>query len=39
MLHKEEERPLFLEGCKRWETLIMVVFAKFSWSFTNHIET
>jgi hypothetical protein len=29
MLHKEEEGPLFSEGCRRWETLIMAVFAKF----------
>jgi hypothetical protein len=29
MMHKEEERPLFLEGCRRWETLIMAVFTKF----------
>jgi hypothetical protein len=38
MLHKEEERPMFLEGCRRWETLIMAVFTKFDWSFMNCIE-
>ena len=39
MLHKEEERHLFFEGCRRWETLIMAVFVKFSWNFMNRIET
>jgi hypothetical protein len=38
MLHKEEERLLFFEGCGRWETLIMAVFAKFGWNFMNRIE-
>jgi hypothetical protein len=37
MLHKEEEHHLFKEGCRRWETLIMSIFAKFGWNFTNHI--
>ena len=36
MLHKEEERPLFFEGCR--ETLITAVFTKFGWNFMNHIQ-
>jgi hypothetical protein len=39
MPHKEEEEiPLFSEGCRRWETLIMAVFAKFGWNFMNRIQ-
>jgi hypothetical protein len=38
MLHKEEDRPMSFEGCRRWQTLIMAVFAKFSWNFMNSIE-
>jgi hypothetical protein len=37
MLHKEE-RPLFYEGCRRWETLIMAVFTKFGGNFMNRIQ-
>ena len=36
MLHKAEERPMFFEGCRRWETL--TVFVKFGRNFMNHIE-
>ena len=37
MLYKEEECLLFKKGCRRWEILIMSVFAKFGWNFTNRI--
>jgi len=26
MMNKEEERPLFKEGCRRWETFIMAIY-------------
>jgi hypothetical protein len=38
MLHREEERPLFMEGCKRWETLLLAIFMKLGWKFRNCIE-
>jgi hypothetical protein len=37
MLHREEDQPLFKMGYRNWENLIMEVFAKFGWSFNNHI--
>ena len=38
MLHKEEERPLFFEGCRRWKTLLLTILAKFGRGFRNRIE-
>ena len=26
MMNKEEERPLFKEDCRRWETFIMAIY-------------
>ena len=37
MLHREDERQLFKVGCRKWETLILEIFAKYGWSFTNRI--
>ena len=38
LLSKEEERPIFKNGCQILETVIMEVFAKFGWKFRNRIE-
>ena len=38
MLRSEKEQPLFKDGCRWWETMIMVVFAKFGSNFSNRIE-
>lgn len=34
MLHRKEKRPLFMKGCRRWEALLLAVFAKFSRNFS-----
>ena len=39
MLHREKERPLFKEGCRNCESLIMAILAKFGLSFKNRIDT
>jgi len=38
MLHTEEVRPLFMEGCRRWKTLLLTILAKFGRGFRNRIE-
>jgi hypothetical protein len=38
MLHREKERALFMEGCRRWETLLLAIFMKFGWKFRSCIE-
>jgi hypothetical protein len=35
----EEARQTLKRGCRRLETMIMKVFAKFGWKFTNRITT
>jgi hypothetical protein len=35
----EEARQTLKRGCRRLETMIMEVFAKFGWKFTNRITT
>ena len=38
MLRREEQQPLFKDGCRWWETMMMTIFAKFGWSFSHRIE-
>jgi hypothetical protein len=38
LLSKEEERPIFKNGCRILEMVIMEVFAKFLWKFQNSID-
>jgi len=36
MLYRDEQ-PLFKMGSRSWDTLILIVFAKFGWNFGNPI--
>jgi hypothetical protein len=37
LLHKEQDRPSFKEGCRLLEFIAMEVFAAHGWSFRNRI--